>query len=70
MEEVEEGEGMDMVGDGVMDGEGDGFDINEMNEFLDKAEKDEEVEIEQEEAAGKQHLDEKFDEDEEFVNDL
>jgi hypothetical protein len=41
-----------------------------MNEFLNKAERDEEIEIEQEELGGKNYLREKFDEDEEYVNDL
>jgi hypothetical protein len=41
-----------------------------MNEYLDKAEKDEEVDIEFEENANREMQDEKFDENEEYVNDL
>ena len=41
-----------------------------MNEYLDRAEKDEEVDIEEEEIANKRQLLEKFEQEEELMDDL
>ena len=48
----------------------DDFDEKEMNEYLDKAEKDEEIDIEQEEHANRQTLEDRYQMNEEYVNDL
>jgi hypothetical protein len=41
-----------------------------MNEYLDRAEKDEEVDVEEEEMANKRQLLEKFEQEEELMDDL
>ena len=55
------------AGEGEME---DDFDEKEMNEYLDRAEKDEEVDIEEEENANREMKDQRLEENDEYVNDL